>query len=147
HESGVTDTADALGGSWAIEQLTDELEAKAMDYLRRIDDMGGMVRAIEQGFPQSEIQDAAFTAQRELDQNEQAVVGANARTLAPQRDRELLPVNEQVERAQTERPAARPTKRDPGATDRSRAALRRAAGTPDEHHAPRIGDAVTAYAT
>ncbi|HLT30281.1 MAG TPA: methylmalonyl-CoA mutase family protein [Myxococcaceae bacterium] len=147
HESGVTDTADPLGGSWAIEQLTDELEAKAMDYLRRIDDMGGMVRAIEQGFPQSEIQDAAFTAQRELEQNEQVVVGVNRFTVDQEPEMELLRVNEQVEHTQKERLAALRKKRDQGATDRTLSALRRAAGTPDENLIPLIGDAVKAYAT
>src|SRR6059058_5328588 len=77
HESGVCDFIDGLGGSWALESLTDELEAKAVDYLRKIDEMGGMVEAISRQFPQREIEEAAYKAQKEVEEKKQIVVGVN----------------------------------------------------------------------
>ncbi|MBI5548223.1 MAG: methylmalonyl-CoA mutase [Deltaproteobacteria bacterium] len=77
HETGVADTVDPLGGAWAIERLTDELEERARGYLERIDAMGGMVAAIAQGFPQREIQEAAFAWQREVETRERVIVGVN----------------------------------------------------------------------
>ncbi len=75
HETGVADVIDPFGGGYALERLTDELEAEAQAYIANIDDLGGMVRAIEQGYPQQEIQDAAYQAQRALEKNEAVVVG------------------------------------------------------------------------
>src|SRR5436305_8897082 len=77
YETGVCDLIDGLGGSWAVESLTDELEAKAVDYLRRIDEMGGMVEAISRQYPQREIEDAAYAAQKEVEEKKQIVVGVN----------------------------------------------------------------------
>jgi methylmalonyl-CoA mutase N-terminal domain/subunit len=77
HESGVVNTADPLGGSFFVEKLTDEIEAEALDYFRRIDAMGGMVPAIERGFPQREIQEAAFQFQRAVERKEKVIVGVN----------------------------------------------------------------------
>jgi methylmalonyl-CoA mutase N-terminal domain/subunit len=77
-ESGVADVADPLGGSYLVEALTDEIEARAEEYLRRIDDMGGMVQAISTGYVQREIQDAAYTWQRRVEARDQVVVGVNA---------------------------------------------------------------------
>jgi len=147
NESGVTDTADPLGGSWAIEQLTDELEAKAMDYLRRIDDMGGMVRAIEQGFPQSEVQDAAFQAQRELEDKQQVVVGVNRYTVEQETPIELMRVDEAVEQRQVEKLASLRKRRDQQAVDARLSELKRAAATEDANLIPLIMDAVKTYAT
>ncbi len=76
-ESGVTDTADPLGGSWCIEALTDELETRAEGYFKRIADMGGMARAIQLGFPQKEIQDSAYQYQQEVESGRQIIVGIN----------------------------------------------------------------------
>jgi methylmalonyl-CoA mutase N-terminal domain/subunit len=78
HESGVADVADPLGGSWYVEAMTDEIEGRAEQYLRRIDEMGGMVQAISQGFVQREIQEAAYAWQREVESGERVVVGQNA---------------------------------------------------------------------
>src|SRR5690606_6137284 len=75
HESGVADFVDPLGGSWAIEALTDELDAQAMALIDEIDGMGGMVQAIEEGFPQREIQASAYAAQLAIDRVEAKVVG------------------------------------------------------------------------
>ena len=77
HETGVADIIDPLGGSYAIESLTDQLEAKANEYIRRIDEMGGMVTAIEDGFPQQEIENAAYEAQLAVERGEDIVVGVN----------------------------------------------------------------------
>ncbi len=77
HETGITNTIDPLGGSYFIENLTTEMEQKAEDYFRRIDDLGGVIPAIEQGFFQREIADAAYTYQKELDKKEKIIVGVN----------------------------------------------------------------------
>src|SRR5207244_5451479 len=77
HESEVTNTADPLGGSYYLESLTNRLEEGARDYFRRLDEMGGMVRAIEQGFPQREILEASQRYQREVEAKERAIVGVN----------------------------------------------------------------------
>src|SRR3954465_6885083 len=75
HETGVTNTIDPLGGSYFVEALTDELEAHAYDYFRRIDELGGMVQAVKENFPQREIADAAFELQTEIDRGERVVGG------------------------------------------------------------------------
>jgi methylmalonyl-CoA mutase N-terminal domain/subunit len=77
HESGVADFIDPLGGAYALERLTDEVEARAEDYLRRIHEMGGMVKAVADGFPQREIQEAAYRDQRDIEAGTQVVVGVN----------------------------------------------------------------------
>ncbi len=78
NESGVTDVIDPLGGSWAVEAMTDEIEARAEEYLRKIDEMGGMVAAISAGFVQREIQEAAYAWQKQVEERERVVVGVNA---------------------------------------------------------------------
>jgi methylmalonyl-CoA mutase, N-terminal domain len=77
HESGVVNTADPLGGSYFVEKLTNDLEAEALDYFRRIDAMGGMVSAVERGYPQREIQEAAFRFQQAVERKERIIVGVN----------------------------------------------------------------------
>ena len=147
HESGVADIIDPLGGSWAIEQLTDELEAKAEAYIQRIDDMGGMVQAIAQGFPQGEIQDAAYQAQRELEDKRQVVVGVNQFQIQEPPPTGLLRVDESVEHGQVEAIKQLRRERDNAAATRTTDALKRAAEQPDENLVPFIFDAVKAYAT
>ena len=78
HESGVTDTIDPLAGSYALEALTDEIERRALEYLHTIDEMGGALAAIERGYPQSQIEEAAYQAQRAIESGESLVVGVNA---------------------------------------------------------------------
>ena len=78
HESGVINTVDPLGGSWFVEEMTRRMVDGAFDYFRRIDELGGMVEAIEAGFPQREIMDAAFAYQRAVEKSEKLVVGVNA---------------------------------------------------------------------
>ena len=77
HESGVAETADPLGGSYYVESLTDEIEQKAMEYIERIDRMGGVAKAIEKGYLQKEIQDSAYRYQREIEDGKRVVVGVN----------------------------------------------------------------------
>src|SRR5207247_5688479 len=100
HESGVCDFIDGLGGSWALESLTDELEAKAVDYLRRIDEMGGMVEAISRQFPQREIEDAAYAAQKEVEEKKQIVVGVNDFTVSGEPPFETLKLDPALEEQQ-----------------------------------------------
>ncbi len=78
HESGVADTIDPLAGSYLIEYLTDEIERRAMEYIQKIDEMGGALKAIELGYIQGEIQDAAYHTQQAIEKGEQLVVGVNA---------------------------------------------------------------------
>ena len=78
HESGVDRVVDPLGGSYYVEYLTDEMEKRALEYIRRIDEMGGIIRAVEEGFPQKEIAESAYRYQREVEQGERLIVGVNA---------------------------------------------------------------------
>ncbi|HYO58897.1 methylmalonyl-CoA mutase family protein [Archangium sp.] len=147
YESGVADIIDPMGGSFAVERLTDELEAKAQDYIRRIDDMGGMVEAIAKGYPQGEIQDAAYQAQRDVEEKRTVVVGMNQFQVKEPPPSGLLRVDEAVERTQLERMKKLRAGRDKAAAQRTVDALRKAAGNPDENLIPLILDAVKAYAT
>jgi methylmalonyl-CoA mutase N-terminal domain/subunit len=102
-ETGVVNTADPLGGSYALESLTDRLESEAFDYIRRIDELGGMVRAIELGFPQQEIADASYRFQQQLERGEKVMVGVNKYQLADEPPIELLRVAPGVEATQARR--------------------------------------------
>jgi methylmalonyl-CoA mutase N-terminal domain/subunit len=121
-ESGVANVVDPLGGSWAIEALTDRIEREARAYIERIDAMGGMLRAIELGYPQREIADAAYAYQRQLDRGEKTVVGVNRYQMPEERPPELLRVPLEVEARQVDRVRRVKNERD-GA--RARAALAR----------------------
>jgi methylmalonyl-CoA mutase N-terminal domain/subunit len=147
HETGVADTIDALGGSYHVERLTDELEAKAEAYLRKIDDLGGMVRAIEQGYPQQEIQDAAYQAQRALETGDAVVVGVNRFQQDEPPVQGLLKVDESVEAEQVARLADLRRTRSNEATTRALDALKRAAEGADVNVVPLISDAVKAEAS
>jgi len=102
-ETGVTNTIDPLGGSYAVEALTDRMERDAMDYIRRIDEMGGMVKAIETGYPQREIAEAAFTYQRQLEQGIKTVVGVNKYTIPEEIKIETLRIDPAMEEMQVQR--------------------------------------------
>src|SRR6266481_6174648 len=99
-ETGVTNTIDPLGGSYAIEALTDRMEAEAMEYIRRIDEMGGMLKAIDKGYPQREIAEAAFTYQRQLEQGVKTVVGVNKYTIPEEIKIDLLKIEPALEERQ-----------------------------------------------
>ena len=100
HESGVADSVDPLAGSYLIEHLTDEIENLATDYITKIDDMGGALQAIEKGYMQNEIQNAAYAAQQAVERKEQIVVGVNAFEVKEERSLERLAVDPAIEIAQ-----------------------------------------------
>jgi methylmalonyl-CoA mutase, N-terminal domain len=100
HESGVADSVDPLAGSYLIEYLTDEIEKGASDYIAKIDDMGGALQAIEKGFMQNEIQNAAYAAQQAVERKEQIVVGVNAFEVKEERSLERLKVDPAIELGQ-----------------------------------------------
>jgi methylmalonyl-CoA mutase, N-terminal domain len=147
HESGVADFIDPLGGSYAVEYLTDQLEAAAETILGKVDALGGMVAAIAEGYPQREIQEAAYLAQRELEEKRAVVVGVNAFTQEEPPPKNLLRVNEEVERTQGERLWRLRSSRAAAPVTRSLDALRKAAGSEKENLVPFILEAVKARAT
>jgi len=114
YESGVTDFVDPLAGSYAVENMTDALEAKALEYIATIDRMGGMVSAIEQGYVQREIQDAAYQAQLDIERGDAIIVGMNKFTESAEAPQEVLKVDPALERAQVERVKAWRANRTPG---------------------------------
>jgi methylmalonyl-CoA mutase N-terminal domain/subunit len=145
YESGVTGAPDPLGGSYFVEKLTLESEAAANDYIRRIDEMGGMIPAIEAGFPQTEIAAASYRYQREVEDGERVIVGVNRFQSEDQRI-DVLRIGEAAAQRQEEKLAALRARRDNGGVERTLNALKRAAeGTGNTM--PFILDAVRAYAT
>ena len=112
HESGAADSLDPLAGSYAVESLTDEIEARAETYMKRIDELGGMLAAIETGYVQREIQEAAYRAQRAIDHKEAIVVGVNAFQVPETTHLERLRVDPVVEQEQRQRLAAMRARRD-----------------------------------
>jgi methylmalonyl-CoA mutase N-terminal domain/subunit len=146
HETGVANTIDPVAGSYAIEHLTNEIESQATAYLKRIDALGGMLRAIESGFVQGEIQKAAYEFQRAVERKEQIVVGVNEFTAEVQRQIPTLRIDPEIERAQVARVKALRAKRDAAKTKTALGELERRAGT-SENLLPAILGAVEAYAT
>ncbi|HVI73784.1 MAG TPA: methylmalonyl-CoA mutase family protein [Anaeromyxobacteraceae bacterium] len=145
NESGVADVIDPLGGSWAIEALTDELQGHAEQYLAKIDEMGGMVHAISKGYVQREIQEAAYAWQRRVEAKDQVVVGVNA-FKSEEPPVPVMKVDPALELAQVERVRALRRDRNGAAAQAAVDAVRRAArGT--ENLMPFIVDAVKAEAT
>ncbi|HYK38413.1 MAG TPA: methylmalonyl-CoA mutase family protein [Candidatus Eremiobacteraceae bacterium] len=146
HETGVTNTIDPVAGSYAIEELTNQIEAGAKTYIERIDALGGMLRAVETGFVQGEIQKAAYDFQRAVETREQIVVGVNEFVAEQDRTIPLLRINEEIEHAQVARLQALRAKRDAAKTESALAELARRASTA-ENLLPAILTAVEAYAT
>jgi methylmalonyl-CoA mutase N-terminal domain/subunit len=145
YESGVADFVDALGGSYAIESLTDRIEAEADRYLKRIDELGGMVRAIEQGYPQREVQNTAYAYQLEIENKERVVVGQNAFIKdAPQVP--VMRIDPKLEEEQKERVRAVRVGRDARAFADAMAGVERASNGKD-NLLPLILTAVKAKAT
>jgi len=145
-ESGVTNTVDPLGGSWAIEALTNRIETEALDYIEQIDRMGGIVRAIELGFPQKEIADAAYVYQQQLDQHVKSMVGVNCYQVPEERPTGLLRVPLEVETRQADR--VRRVKRERNGTAAREALARvRAAAESGENLMPVLIPAVKAMCT
>jgi methylmalonyl-CoA mutase N-terminal domain/subunit len=146
HETGVANTIDPVAGSYAIESLTSTIEAAASAYLEKIDALGGMLEAIENGYVQKEIQKSAFEYQRAVEIKEQIVVGVNQFQAENERPIPTLRIDPVMERDQLARLSALRSKRDASATDRALAGLRRRAGS-DENLLPAILAAVESYAT
>lgn len=127
YESGAADTPDPLAGSYLVESLTDEVEAKAWEYIERIDAIGGAVAAIEQGFQMDEIEQAAYAYTRSVDDAERVIVGLNRFTIDDEPEPELFPVDPAVEPAQRQRLAAYKAARDTVAVSERLEAVRVAA--------------------
>ena len=137
HESGVADTVDPLAGSYAVEELTTKLEEMAMDYITKIDKMGGMLRAIETGYVQREIQEAAYAYQRSLETNDAVVVGVNRFQTDQAETIPIMRIDEKIERNQVGRLRSLRESRDPGGSADALNGLEEAAkGT--ENLLPRI---------
>ncbi len=146
YESGVTDTVDPVGGSYAIEKLTDEIETRAREYLEKIDALGGMLRAIEIGYVQSEIQKAAYEYQQAVERGEQVVVGVNQFVAEEERPIPILRIDPEIERAQVSRVQARRARRDHAKVQSALAAVETRARS-SENLMPAIQAAVEACAT
>jgi methylmalonyl-CoA mutase N-terminal domain/subunit len=145
-ESGVINTADPLGGSYAIEALTDRMERDAFEYIEKIDAMGGIVRSIELGFPQKEIAEAAYRYQRQLETGDKVMVGVNRHSGGEEVPIEVLRVSADVERRQIERTKARKRARS-AETVRERLAAVRDAAKNGANLMPPMIDAVKAQCT
>ena len=124
-ETGVTNTIDPLGGSYAVEALTDRMEREAMVYIDKIDEMGGMLKAIEVGYPQREIAESAFLYQRQLEQNVKTVVGVNKYSIPEEIPIEVLKIDPAMEERQIQR--VRKMKRERNSAPRSK---RRSSASP-----------------
>ncbi|HWP60683.1 MAG TPA: methylmalonyl-CoA mutase family protein [Candidatus Acidoferrales bacterium] len=146
HESGVINTVDPLGGSYYVESLTGRLEAEARAYFDKLDEMGGMVRAIELGFPQREIQQAALRYQKEVEAKERIIVGVNAFTESQDDSVPILKIGPATERRQVKALRERKRKRDAKKLGRALAELARAAER-NEYLMPPILEAVRREAT
>ena len=130
HESGVAHTVDPLGGAYYVEWLTNRLESEALGYFTKLDAMGGMVRAIEIGYPQSEIQREALTYQREIDSGERIIVGVNAFTEPHEAPVKTLRISQGVERRQIQELRDRKKQRS---QRRLRSALNQLERSAEEH--------------
>jgi len=146
NETGVANTTDPVAGSYAIEHLTNEIESGAITYIEKIDSLGGMLRAIESGFVQMEIQKAAYEYQRAVETKEQVVVGVNDFIAEEERGIPTLRVDPQIEREQIERVRALRARRDGSKTKAAIVELERRAST-KENLLPAILGAVESYAT
>jgi len=146
HESGVINSVDPLGGSWLVESMTQRMVDGTLDYFRRIDELGGMVEAIEAGFPQREVMDAAFAYQRAIESGDKLIVGVNSFTVTDEPPIETLYIDDAFADQQVAALDAVRARRDRGAVERTLDALRRgAAGS--ENTMPLILDCVRAYVT
>lgn len=148
HESGVCNTIDPMAGSYAIESLTNEIEAQAMDYISKIDEMGGMMTAIEKGYVQKQIQDAAYDYQLSIENNDRVVVGVNKFTVEEEAGSlQLLKVDESVGTNQARKLKELREKRDNIAVTNALSSIREAAKDETANLMPSILDAVRCYTT
>ena len=127
HETGVTNTIDPLGGSYFVEALTDRMEQAAYEYFGKIEELGGMVEAVKQNFPQREIAEASWRYQTEVEERRRLIVGVNAHQQVDEQPLEILRIDPELERKQVGRLQAARARRDSQAVEASLAALREAA--------------------
>jgi methylmalonyl-CoA mutase, N-terminal domain len=146
YESGVDRVVDPLGGSYYVEYLTDEMEKRALEYIRRIDEMGGIIRAVEEGFPQKEIGESAYRYQREVEEGERLIVGVNAFQSERHEPIEILKIDERVAEEQIERLKKVKAERNAAAVSKALARVEAACRGTDNLMPP-VLDAVKAYAT
>ena len=146
HESGVDRVVDPLGGSYYVEYLTDEMEKRALEYLRRIDEMGGIIRAVEEGYPQKEIGESAYRFQREVEEGERLIVGVNAFQSERQEPVQILKIDERVAEGQVARLEQVKAERNAAAVAAALAKVEAAARGSDNLMPP-VLEAVKAYAT
>lgn len=146
HESGVTNTIDPLGGSYYIEAKTDEIEKRAMEYIKKIDDLGGAPAAIEKGYIQEEIMDAAYYYQREVEDEKRIIVGMNQFKIEEEAPKDLLKVDPIVGKMQREKLAKLRSERDNAQVEANLSSLRKACEG-QENVMPYILEAVRSYAT
>jgi len=147
HETGVVNTIDPLGGAYYVEELTNRIEAQAYEYFERIDELGGMVEAIKQNFPQREIADAAFRYQSEVERGERVVVGVNRYVLEDEAPPELLKIDAALEAKQVERVTALKGRRDSAAVQARLGALKEASARDGVNLMPVILEAARDYVT
>ncbi|HEU5297926.1 MAG TPA: methylmalonyl-CoA mutase family protein [bacterium] len=143
HESGVVNTPDPLGGAYFVEALTDRMEAEAGAYIKKIDELGGMVRAVELGFPQREIAEASFRFQQAVERKEKVIVGVNEFVVPEEAPISTLRIDPEVERSQIARVRRVRAERDEGRAGRALDALKRAVESKDNTMYP-IVEAVRA---
>lgn len=146
HESGVANTVDPLGGSYYVEALTKKMEEGAYAYFKKLDDMGGMVSAIEKGFPQREIKDAAYAYQKEIDGKERIIVGLNEFVTEEKRSIEVFKIDEDTAKRQIDRLKNVKEKRDEKRLQKAMGDLKNAAAG-NENLMPFLIEAVKAYGT
>src|SRR4051794_5464150 len=146
HETGVVNTIDPLGGSYFVESLTDEMERAAYEYFTRIDELGGMVEAIKQNFPQREIADASFRYQQEIDRGERVVVGVN-RYRSEDAELPILRIDPALEQKQIDRVQAVRAKRASERVEAALKTLQEAAAHEDQNLMPHLLDCARVHAT
>jgi len=147
HESGVTDTVDPLAGSYYVESLTDKIEEQAWQYLNKIEDLGGMVHAIEAGFVQQEIQDVAYRYQREIESGDRVVVGVNKFVIEEEGPKDILKVDPKLRQVQMEKLAEVKKNRSNETVEQKLNELREGAKDPSKNLMPLIVDAAKEYAS
>ena len=147
HETGVVNTIDPLGGSYHVEQLTNEMERQAYEYFDRIEKLGGVVEAIKENFFQREIAEASFRYQQEVEAEQRVIVGVNRYQLEDEQPLEILRIDPKLEQQQVERVQALRARRDSAAVERTLGALKRAAAQDGVNLMPPILEASRAYVT
>jgi len=147
HESGVANTVDPLAGSYVIEELTDKIEAEALEYIEKIESIGGMVKAIEKGYVQKQIQDSAYRYQKEIESNERVIVGVNKFQVKENQPDDILEVNPKLREIQSQKIEETKANRDNELVAEKLKAIEEGAKEPNVNLMPLIVDAAREYAT